>query len=824
MTRWVERAALLLILVLAASFCLTRLAEVDFHWHLLAGTRILAEGRPPHVDTFTHTSAGRPWVDLHWLFQVVIALANRTGGWAALDLLKISLIVGAFGTALATALQRAGTGTVAALGLAAVVAAQERFTLRPEATSFLFLALLLFLLSRREGGWRWLWPIPFLMILWANMHALFAVGLGVIVLTLLGEVLERFRAGSDRSSPVVAPLASATGAAIIGTLITPYGWRGWDLPRRLLFERLAGENLYARSIAEFQAPLSGFGSTIAIAAFGLLAVAVLVSAPFAWRRVRAADLLVLAAGLCLALMARRNIPLFALTVLACGAPLIEGAGERFATAVARRSRGHAALRIARRLLLPVAVSLSALLLFDVGSNRFFARDATQRLLGRGEAPGHYPWSASRFVLDHRVPGEVLNDMTSGGFLAWRWVPERRVFIDGRLELHDAGLFEDYLMLQRDPERFEEVARRYGVGTVLWTHHQSPEAAALLRHLAGGRGGWRPVHVDLAASVFVRDEDSALPTVDLFDPRLGERLLDEVQSANLEARERDPLPRWLRGMIPLREVPVAEVSLALFFAVIGNTRSAELLFREALNTSPDDARLHFNLGLVFDRAGRGPDARRGYVKAISLDPDFTPARLALATRLLADGDADGALRQWAQVKRKRPLPIASLVARGALLARRGRLDEAIEDYRRAVTLEPQRIALHTDLALLYHRRGMGRLASAEIGRARAIDPLSCLPGVTEARIRAASGDPGAAERLAREAIGESSRPCPAGRLTLATILASIGRPEEALSEIEKAIRSGLDPSALSDEPALRILFGRPEFRRLLSGGPEAGVEE
>ncbi|MEE9291474.1 MAG: hypothetical protein V3U83_00955, partial [Acidobacteriota bacterium] len=672
MTRWMGRIALLLILVLAGSFCLTRLAEVDFHWHLLTGIRILAEGRPPVVDAFTHTSAGRPWIDLHWLFQVIIALVDRAGGWAALDLLKISLIVGAFGVAFATGLQRAGAGTVSALGLATVVAAQERFTLRPEATSFLFLALLLFLLSRRERGWRWLWPIPFLMILWANMHALFAVGLGMIVLTLLGEVLERSRAGPGRSSVVVAPLAWATGGAILGTLMTPYGWRGWDLPRRLLFERLAGENLYSRSIAEFQAPFSGFGSTIAVASFGLLVAAVVVSAPFAWRRVRAADLLVLAAGLCLALIARRNIPLFALMVLACGAPLIEGAGERFATAIARRPSGRVSIGVARRLLVPVTVILSLLLLFDVGSNRFFARDSTQRLLGRGEAPGHYPWTASRFVLEHRVPGEILNDVTSGGFLAWRWFPERRVFIDGRLELHDAGLFEDYLMLQRDPDRFEEITRRYGIGTVLWMHRKSPEAAALLRHLVAGRG-WRSVHVDLAASVFVRDEDPALPTVDPLDPQLGERLLDEVRSANLEARGRDPLPSWLRGMIPLREVPVAEVSLALFFAVIGNSRSAELLFQEALKTAPDDARLHFNLALVLDRAGRGAEARRGYEKTIGLDPGFTPARLALATRLLAEGDADGALKQWALAERSSTLPVGSLAARGALLSRRGRLD-------------------------------------------------------------------------------------------------------------------------------------------------------
>ncbi|PYT10557.1 MAG: hypothetical protein DMF51_18125, partial [Acidobacteria bacterium] len=64
MSHWVAGAALILLLLLCVSFCLTQLSEVDFYWHLLAGERILQEGRVPRVDSFTYTSSGRPWIDL----------------------------------------------------------------------------------------------------------------------------------------------------------------------------------------------------------------------------------------------------------------------------------------------------------------------------------------------------------------------------------------------------------------------------------------------------------------------------------------------------------------------------------------------------------------------------------------------------------------------------------------------------------------------------------------------------------------------------------------------------------------------------------------
>ena len=54
--------------------CTTR----DAWWHLRSGQWILENRRLPTLDPFTFASADREWIDLHWGFQIPLALAYRS--------------------------------------------------------------------------------------------------------------------------------------------------------------------------------------------------------------------------------------------------------------------------------------------------------------------------------------------------------------------------------------------------------------------------------------------------------------------------------------------------------------------------------------------------------------------------------------------------------------------------------------------------------------------------------------------------------------------------------------------------------------------------
>ena len=393
------------------------------------------------------------------------------------------------------------------------------------------------------------------------------------------------------------------------------------------------------------------------------------------------------------------------------------------------------------------------------SNRFYARDGTQRFLGWGVAAGFYPEAAAALVRGSAIRGQVLNDMTMGGYLAWRWFPERRIFIDGRLEVHDPALYASYLELQENPERFEAVAARYDIRAVLWSHRQALDAAPLLRHLAGG-GRWRLAYVDLAAALFLRDDasgevsDPAVSRADLDTTPPVDRLLGEAEAVAEGGRAADPLPVWLRAALPRVEVPASEVGAALFFALIGRHAIALPLLEDSVRRAPWSPELRYDLGLVLSQAGRLEEGRASLEEALRLRPRWGAAHAALASLDLQAGDGEAALRGWRQAELDGELPPMAHQARGALLASRGRLDDAIQDYRSALKVVPGQAAWRAELGLLYAARGLAAQAHAEIDRALATDRHGCAPRVAASRLLREEGDAEAADALLNAALADN----------------------------------------------------------------------
>lgn len=72
------------------------------------------------------------------------------------------------------------------------------------------------------------------------------------------------------------------------------------------------------------------------------------------------------------------------------------------------------------------------------------------------------------------------------------------------------------------------------------------------------------------------------------------------------------------------------------------------FQEKILRDPDNARLHYTLGVIFSRAGRIEDSLGEYREALRLEPDFKNALFNLAASSAALGDLDGAVAAYEQV--------------------------------------------------------------------------------------------------------------------------------------------------------------------------------
>jgi hypothetical protein len=81
-----------LLVVLAGLAALTPVADSDIWWHLAAGREMIARRGFLRTDPFSLGARGRPWIDLHWLFQLGSYALYRLGGLTALVGGKVLLV------------------------------------------------------------------------------------------------------------------------------------------------------------------------------------------------------------------------------------------------------------------------------------------------------------------------------------------------------------------------------------------------------------------------------------------------------------------------------------------------------------------------------------------------------------------------------------------------------------------------------------------------------------------------------------------------------------------------------------------------------------
>src|ERR1700722_10631882 len=162
--------------------------DPDLWWHLKAGQDIDEHKSVPHVDPFSFTRAGAPWVAHEWLTDLFLYQAQRLVGWAGLILLFAAIITAAF----FLLYLRCGPLSYIA-GVFTICGAFATITLwgvRPQILSLLLTSVWLLILERSEHDPKLLWWTLPLTLLWVNLHAGFALGLAISGIFLAGEWIE----------------------------------------------------------------------------------------------------------------------------------------------------------------------------------------------------------------------------------------------------------------------------------------------------------------------------------------------------------------------------------------------------------------------------------------------------------------------------------------------------------------------------------------------------------------------------------------------------------------------------------------------------------
>jgi tetratricopeptide (TPR) repeat protein len=733
---------LLSFLALAYAFFagLRTVSDYDLGWQMATGQWIVQHRQIPSVDVLSYTAQGEPWIYPVGAGLVFYA-AYLLGGYALISWIGAAACCGTVALIL-----RRGSAVSAGIAILAVPLIASRTTPRADMfTVVLFAAFLSLLWENYQTGRAPLWLLPLLMVAWVNLHFGFAAGLG-LVLAYAGTELSETVFGAVRRRAALQRLRNALGWLVftaLATLVNPWGW---GIYRALLRQERANAQQQYWIGEWFGVPLNWtvVSSSLSLrqtrgAIYLLLAIAVVAAVLALLRTQLGAAVLLLGATYPAARYVRMGA-IFACVVVVVGGPVLASAMARLGARI-RSARIRSLVASAAVVVFAVVALLRC---FDLVTNRYYFRVTDEAIFGPGLV-GWFPRRAAEFIEREKLPGEIFNTYTEGGYLTWKLGPQRRVYIDGRDTLYGVPRIQrlgELLLKGPDSPIWEQETSRYKINTIIFPLARYDGIQFVQLQDFCNSKVWRPVYLDETSAVFVRRT-----------PQTEELLLRfpvDCATARLPAQP----PDGSRG-----EAFNAWANAAGVLAALGRNSEALTANGNALSIFPGSSFLHWNRADLLFAMGRLDESEQEYLTAIALEPsEVTWTALARsyqkrgripavidATKQVAQFSArpyvpllqlgyvylgvrqpGNALKAFDDAARAAPRDISALdngsfesaVAQGRSGAYQalGNLERAISFQEEAVRFAPDAPEPLRRLAQLY--RSQGRLEDADRARKRA----------------------------------------------------------------------------------------------------------
>lgn len=426
----------------------------DVSWHIATGEWILDHRAVPYVDPFSFTWVGKPWVPIEWLAETIMAGAYRLAGYSGIAALVTAALMAlhliAFFNATRFIRPFAALGALIAMDLVLI----PMMLARPHLIAWPMIAFWTWLMLRaRERGRAPPLAAALLMVIWANLHGSFAMGLviaGAFGLEALVEATDRMRALREWGAFGLA--------CALAVFVNANGLEGVFHPLRIA-------NLAMLPLIREWGPSTPEYTPW----FFAILVATLVLLWFKRPRLSSVRWLLLGALLVLALLQMRHQ-----AVLAIVAVMVLPSGFRAESIAPDRqlfplTLVAAAALIVVRLILPLTTP-------ENSAN---------------------PWKLIAAVPAPLRSQPVLNGYSMGGPLILSGI---RPYIDGRGDMYGDALVLDYQrILDGDPGALDQAVREWNIRWAIF-----PNRSTDLIGLLDRTPGWRRIHKDQVGVIYVRN--------------------------------------------------------------------------------------------------------------------------------------------------------------------------------------------------------------------------------------------------------------------------------------------------------------------------------
>jgi hypothetical protein len=349
------------------------------------------------------------------------------------------------------------------------------------------------------------------MILWANVHGGYILGIMLICLYLGGNVFMRiFEPGSGvEHNRIIRRLSIILALSLLGACVNPHG------PMILYFPfHLVGREFIMDNVQEWLSP--DFHKNIT---FEIMMVFFIIVFVMSKRRPNVFEGGAALMMLHMSLYSARYIPLMALIVTPAIAPRVQEvitdlavwAGARHN--IIRRISGRVGRvvdnttkmenRFGGVFWVTVVGAVCVYMAYNGG------RLGDRQYMDYRHKPERFPVDAVEFVLENGIQGRMFNNDGWGGYIIYRTHAGYKVFFDGRSDMYGVEFMKEFLQVSRARLRYEEVLDKYEVDWVLFN------ANTPICRLLESSGDWKLVYADTTANILLRDTPANRPLIEKY---------------------------------------------------------------------------------------------------------------------------------------------------------------------------------------------------------------------------------------------------------------------------------------------------------------------
>ncbi len=220
MLRW---AVVLLAFLMGCTF----IAETSTLVHVRSGEYLAAHGVwPPANDVFSFTASERPWVNVSWLFDLVLAGIYAVSGAVGLSLFKALVAAVTFWFVVNLGMGKTSTWGASICSAVALLACHHSLTAQPMLITLLGLAMMFWVINSWKLGAspRRIYALIPLFLFWANLDPRMFLGLVALVLYGLGDLIGVLWGRPSLTESERGPFQLAVAGSFLAAMVNPFGW------------------------------------------------------------------------------------------------------------------------------------------------------------------------------------------------------------------------------------------------------------------------------------------------------------------------------------------------------------------------------------------------------------------------------------------------------------------------------------------------------------------------------------------------------------------------------------------------------------------------